>query len=346
MVPQLLHEPQIGVSGEPQVRPLIRWGFFCFVEVFRMLQRFAVRSGVSAARQQGRKTAAKLQVACFSSEDDWRLSDDDFDEGIDKIIDKDRKDSLPRRQIMPEAAKKSRFMVVAPENRGKVRRRLLDEFKKDGLTLADPDQPGQYLTPDAGVLRDMRAMNKEGEEMEFADEDEEGELNLGRMGLLRQIVHVDQVQKVTTQERIVNFRALVVVGNMRGVAGYAVGKGSSPPIAIERGTKLAMKRFTYVDRFDDRTLYHEVRGKWNSSTLFLRPAPKDKGLTVSDTVACVLDCFGITDIVSKTHGQRNPFTVVKATFDALSKHETAEEMALRTGHSLVELSTLARTRSL
>lgn len=243
-----------------------------------MLQRFAVRSGAaSVARQQGRQTAAKLQVACFSSEDDWRLSDDDFDEGADKIIDKDRKDSLPRRQIMPEAAKKSRFMAVAPENRGKVRRRLLDEFKKDGLTLADPDQPGQYLTPDAGILRDMRAMNKEGDEMEFADEDEEGELNLGRMGLLRQIVHVDQVQKVTTQERIVNFRALVVVGNMRGVAGYAVGKGSSPPIAIQRGTKLAMKRFTYVDRFDDRTLYHEVRGKWNSSTLFLRPAPKDKG---------------------------------------------------------------------
>ncbi|KAG7383481.1 28S ribosomal protein S5, mitochondrial [Phytophthora pseudosyringae] len=308
-----------------------------------MLQRFAARSG---ARQQGRKAAAKLQVAHFSSEDDWRISDEDFDEGPDKIIDKDRRDAMPRRQIMPEAARKSRFMVVSPENRGKVRRRLLDEFKKDGIALADPDQPGQYLTPDAGVLSDMRAMNKEGDEMEFAEDEDEGELNLGRLGLLRQIVHVDQVQKVTTQERIVNFRALVVVGNMRGVAGYAVGKGSSPPIAIQRGTKLAMKRFTYIDRFDNRTLYHEVRGKWNSSTLFLRPAPKDKGLTVSDTVACVLDCFGITDIVSKTHGQRNPFTVVKATFDALSKHETAEEMALRTGHSLVELSTLARTRNM
>ncbi|KAF1776950.1 Ribosomal protein S5 domain 2-type fold [Phytophthora cactorum] len=290
-----------------------------------MALRRAIWRG-SVARQQGRNVTAKLQVACFSSEDDWRISDEDFDEGADKIIDKDRRDSIPRRQIMPEAAKKSRFMVVSPENRGKVRRRLLDEFKKDGITLADPDQPGQYLTPDAGILRDMRAMNKEGDEMERA--------NLGRLGLLRQIVHVDQVQKVTTQERIVNFRALVVVGNMRGVAGYA------------RGTKLAMKRFTYIDRFDDRTLYHEVRGKWNSCTMFLRPAPKDKGLTVSDTVACVLDCFGITDIVSKTHGQRNPFTVVKATFDALSKHETAEEMALRTGHSLVELSTLARMRNL
>ncbi|TDH66616.1 uncharacterized protein CCR75_005158 [Bremia lactucae] len=311
-----------------------------------MLLRFADRFNLALARRHGRNAGKKLQVAYFSSDDDWRISDDDFDEGPDKIIDKSRRDSLPQRQIMPEAARKSRFMIVSPENRGKVRRRLLDEFKKDGITLADPDQPGQYLTPDAGILRDIRAMNKESDEMEFADEEEEGELNLGRMGMLRQIVHVDQVQKVTTQERIVNFRALVVVGNMRGVAGYAVGKGSSPPLAILRGTKLAMKRFTYIDRFDNRTLYHEVHGKWNSCTLFLRPAPKDKGLTVSDTVACVLDCFGITDIVSKTHGQRNPFTVVKATFDALSKHETAEEIALRTGHSLVELSTLARMRNL
>lgn len=67
---------------------------------------------------------------------------------------------------------------------------------------------------------------------------------------------------------------------------------------------------------------------------------------MSDTVACVLDCFGITDVVSKCHGQRNPYTVIKATFDALRKHETAEEIALKTGHSLVEISTLAKSRNL
>lgn len=64
---------------------------------------------------------------------------------------------------------------------------------------------------------------------------------------------------------------MVVVGNRQGCAGYAVGKGASPPDAILRGTKLAMKNFTFIDRFDDRTLFHEVRGKWNSCTLFLRP---------------------------------------------------------------------------
>ncbi|OWZ22896.1 30S ribosomal protein S5 [Phytophthora megakarya] len=143
----------------------------------------------------------------------------------------------------------------SPENCSKVRRRLLDKLKKNGIALADPDQPGQSLTPGACVLRDMRAMNKEGDQIEFADDEDEGELNLGRMGLLRQIKHMNQVQKFTTYECIVNFRALVVVGNMRGVSGYAVSKNSSPLIAIQRGIKLAMMRFTYIDRFGNRTRF-------------------------------------------------------------------------------------------
>lgn len=311
-----------------------------------MLQRFSVRAAaVAAARRQvtaGGPAGGALQVARFSDME----SIDDEDEPDDPIISKARKDAMPRRQGMPEAAKKSRFMVVAPENRGKVRRRILDEFKKEKISLVDIDQPGQFQTPDAGILRDVRAMNEEEKDMKFDDTEDDEALNLQRMGLLRQIVHVDKVQKVTTQGNILRFRAMVVVGNRQGCAGYAVGKGASVPDAILRGTKLAMKNFTYIDRFNERTLFHEVRGKWNSCTLFLRPAPQGKGLTVSDTVACVLDCFGITDVVSKTHGQRNPYTVIKATFDALAKHETAEEIAMKTGHSLVEISNLARTRNL
>jgi small subunit ribosomal protein S5 len=64
---------------------------------------------------------------------------------------------------------------------------------------------------------------------------------------------------------------MIIVGNRNGCAGYAVGKGASVPDAILRGTHLAMKNFVHIDRFDNRTLYHEVRGKWNSCTLFLRP---------------------------------------------------------------------------
>ncbi|KAJ0394073.1 hypothetical protein P43SY_010112 [Pythium insidiosum] len=306
-----------------------------------MLQRFASRAAAAGRTRLSAAAVAaqpvKVPVAHFSSDFDFDEEEGEFDDPLFAKFDNEFK--LPRRQTMPEAARKSRFQVVSPENRGKVRRRILDEYKEGKFSVEDQ-------IPDAGVLEDLREMNKEAQDMTFAAENDEDELNLGRLGLLRQIVHVDKVQKVTTQGNILRFRAMVVVGNRRGCAGYAVGKGASVPEAILRGTKLAMKNFTFIDRFDDRTLYHEVRGKWNSCTLFMRPAPMGKGLTVSDTVACVLDCFGITDVVSKCHGQRNPYTVIRATFDALSKHETAEEIALKTGHSLVEISKLAKSRNL
>jgi small subunit ribosomal protein S5 len=233
-----------------------------------MLQRFASRTAASAARQRVASQVVKIPSAAFAS-NDFDL-DGDVDMGPsaaeDPLFDKfnSKKDPTPRRQRMPEAARKSRFQAIAPENRGKVRRRILEEFKASEVSIEEH-------IPDANLLEDMQELNKETEDMAFSDEADEDELNLGRLGLLRQIVHVDKVQKVTTQGNILRFRAMVIVGNRRGCAGYAVGKGSSPPEAILRGTKLAMKNFTFVDRFDDRTLFHEVHGKWNSCTLFMRP---------------------------------------------------------------------------
>lgn len=236
-----------------QMRSLLIDVFYRYISI--MLQRLMCRATTMSR-------PVRASTACFSSSFDSEFDEGEWDEPMFHKF--DNKVVMPRRQSMPEAARKSRFQVIAPENRGKVRRRILDEFKSSEFTI-------DGYVPDAGVLEDLREMNKETEDMQFAKERDDDDLNLGRLGMLRQIVHVDKVQKVTTQGNILRFRAMVVVGNRRGCAGYAVGKGASVPEAILRGTKRAMKNFTFVDRFDDRSLYHEVRGKWNSCTLFLRP---------------------------------------------------------------------------
>jgi hypothetical protein len=155
-----------------------------------MLSALAKRTGVAIGWQisSQRNNLIKMQVAFYSHLDEQEEPDD-------PIITKDRKDSLPRRQNMPEAARQSRFMVVAPENRGKVRRRILEEFKKEELCVHD-GYGKTYEPPDAGVLRDMREMHELEQDMTFDEEEDVEPLNLGRLGLLRQIVHVDKVQKV------------------------------------------------------------------------------------------------------------------------------------------------------
>jgi hypothetical protein len=46
------------------------------------------------------------------------------------------------------------------------------------------------------------------------------------------IIHEDQTQVVTAGGRVQSFRILLTIGNLRGVGGYGMGKGSSPKQAL------------------------------------------------------------------------------------------------------------------
>ncbi|OQR92277.1 30S ribosomal protein S5 [Achlya hypogyna] len=251
--------------------------------------------------------------------------------------------SKPFRQLAPAAARKHRYQAIAPKNMAAARRRLLDEFGARSMSFDDPQFVyDDSLRPDMGLLYEKDELDQLANDTEEMNFDEDDVLDLEAKGLVRQIIYVDTVQKPVTQGNILTFRALVCVGNQEGAAGYAVGRGQKINEAIERATIRAMDTMVYLDRFDDRTLFHEVRGKFNSCSLFIRPSKYGMGSTVSDTVGCALYCFGITDVVSKCYGQRNPYTVIKATFDALAKHETAEQVAMKTGHSVYEITNLAK----
>lgn len=279
----------------------------------------------------------------ITKENEWSDSQTSSFVEENPILNKKRKARLLQRPQYPAQAQENRYMAIAPEKKALARRRILDTFREKDLPLYEPEKD-HYLTPDVGILEDHEEFDSPDNELHLNEKDEDAETDLGSKGLIRKIVFCDRVQKVIPLGKILRFRALVVVGNENGAAGYAIGKAPSIPEAVERATTQAMRNFTFVDRFDNRTLHHEVTGQFNSCKLFIRPAPQGRGVKVSDTVACVLDCFGIEDVVSKTHGQRNPFTVVKATFDALKQHRTAEEYAWATGTSLVEVSKLAKSR--
>lgn len=237
-----------------------------------------LRKLVSQIALKNRPSAAYFSPANvqrhFSSygfDDDDEMDTQEGDESYNNLLYDERKDSMPRRQTMPKAAKKNRYMAVKPEDKGRLRRHLLNEFKKQHISVGEPVIEGQILPPDVHLLQDQLELDEDADDMEFDQDTQVASFNLERLGYLRQIVHMDQVQKVMPLENRLSFRAMVVVGNRRGAAGYAMGKGASVPDAIERATMTAINRFTYVDRFDNRTLYHQVDGKWNSCTLFIRP---------------------------------------------------------------------------
>ena len=146
--------------------------------------------------------------------------------------------------------------------------------------------------------------------------------------LTERVVKVNRVAKVIAGGRNLSFNALVVVGDGHGCVGAGLGKAKSVPDAIKKGTAIARRNIIKVSlKFS--SIPHEVRFRYSSSLVILRPAAPGTGVIAGASVRAVVELVGVTDILSKVIGSTNPSNVVKATLGALSALETDEEVRLR-----------------
>jgi small subunit ribosomal protein S5 len=140
------------------------------------------------------------------------------------------------------------------------------------------------------------------------------------------VVQIRRCACVVKGGRRFSFAALVVVGDENGRVGYGYGKGTEVPIAVEKATKQANRKLKRVS-MHDTTIPHQVEGRFGASKVLLMPAAPGTGIIAGATVRSVVELVGIKDILSKSRGSSNPVNLVKATFDALSKLRTREDVA-------------------
>src|SRR5262249_13190776 len=141
-----------------------------------------------------------------------------------------------------------------------------------------------------------------------------------------QVVHINRVTKVVKGGKNLNFSALVVIGDGHGKVGYGKGKAKEVPLAIDKATKDARKHLIQVP-LQGTTIPHEVLGKYGAGRVFLRPAAPGTGVIAGGPVRAVLELAGIQDILTKSLRSSNPYNVVKATFDGLSKLKAREQVS-------------------
>ncbi|MDR3127939.1 MAG: 30S ribosomal protein S5 [Bifidobacteriaceae bacterium] len=144
------------------------------------------------------------------------------------------------------------------------------------------------------------------------------------------MVAVNRVAKVIKGGRRFSFCALMVVGDGDGRVGVGYAKASEIPQAVSKAVTEAKKTMFFVPRIQG-TIPHPVQGQDAAGVVYLRPAAPGTGVIAGGPVRAVLECAGITDVLTKSLGSSNAINIVRATVDGLNQLEEIGSVAARRG---------------
>ncbi|HHQ47816.1 MAG TPA: 30S ribosomal protein S5 [Acidobacteria bacterium] len=139
------------------------------------------------------------------------------------------------------------------------------------------------------------------------------------------VVHINRVAKVVKGGKNFSFSAVVVTGDGSGRVGFGTGKAREVPAAIQKAAEQAKREMIPVPMVDG-TVPHKIWGRWGATKVLLRPASPGTGVIAGGGVRAVMESAGVQDVLTKIVGSRNPFNVVRATFDALTNLMTEERV--------------------
>ncbi len=171
----------------------------------------------------------------------------------------------------------------------------------------------------------------------------DGDFQKEKSPYTERVVFINRVATVVKGGRRFSFTALVVVGDGKGMVGVGYGKAKEVPQAIAKAVEDGKKNFFKVPILNG-TIPHPVQGEKAAGVILLRPASPGTGVIAGGPVRAVLECAGITDVLTKSVGSGNPITMVHATAAALKMLENPTAIAARRGRPLEDVAPAAITR--
>lgn len=155
-------------------------------------------------------------------------------------------------------------------------------------------------------------------------------------GLEEQLIKIVRTTKVVKGGRRFRFGALMVVGNKKGVVGLGYGKANEIPEAIRKAVEEAKKNLVEIN-LKGKTIPHEIKEKFCSSVVWMKPATEGTGIIAGMNIRAVLEFSGVENILTKSYGARNTINSSKAALKCLSELVNVKDLAHDRGLAVKEV---------
>jgi len=156
--------------------------------------------------------------------------------------------------------------------------------------------------------------------------------NKGRENLKKEeefeqrIVDLARVTRVMAGGKRMKFRACLAIGDKKGRVSFGVAKGADVTNAIAKAFNKAKKNLIKVPIVNE-TIPHQVRVKFKSAKILLRPAKKGTGVKAGGAVRILCELAGLANVTAKILGSNNKINNVKATILAFKSFKPSKKSA-------------------